>query len=127
LRFQDCAIFPLDAEGRVLDWNSASERVTRYSARDILSQSFCRFYTGLDRLLRTPEKSLMSAAQDGSFEEIGWRLRRGGDKFLAHCAIRVNRDDTGGLLGFACWMVEVRVAAGEAQKLYAHHQLRRPD
>jgi signal transduction histidine kinase/CheY-like chemotaxis protein len=72
-----------------------------------------RFYTDEDRRDRKPEHALKIAASEGRFEEEGWRVRKGGEKFWADVVLTpVLAEDTQ-LLGFA----EITRDTSERRKL----------
>jgi len=96
----DYAIFQLDAEGRVLTWNTGAERIKGYTADEIVGQHFSRFYTEEDRLAGVPQKVLAAAASEGRFEAEGWRLRKDGSRFRALVIIDPIKDDDGKVAGF---------------------------
>src|SRR2546430_1836107 len=48
-----------------------------------------------------PEEALRIAAQEGRYEEEGWRIRKDGSRFLANVIITALRDEAGHLRGFA--------------------------
>jgi PAS domain S-box-containing protein len=95
------AIFMLDPNGQVATWNSGAERIKGYTATDIIGQHFSVFYPDEARESRWPEHELQIAAEKGSFNDTGWRLRKDGTTFWANVTITALRDDTGKLLGFA--------------------------
>jgi PAS domain S-box-containing protein len=97
---RDYAIYPLDSQGHVTDWNAGAERVKGYPAQEIVGQHFGRFYSEEDRLAGRPEQALQAAARDGSFEEEGWRLRKDGTRFLADTVLNAIRDPGGRLVGY---------------------------
>ncbi len=97
----DCAIFMLDREGRVTNWNTGAERIKGYAAREIIGQHFSRFYTEEDRAEGVPQRALATAARTGKFEAEGWRVRKDGTRFWANVLIDAIRDDAGELIGFA--------------------------
>jgi PAS domain S-box-containing protein len=95
------AIFMLDPNGRVATWNSGAERIKGYTASEIIGQHFSVFYPDEARESRWPEHELQVAAEKGSFNDIGWRLRKDGTTFWANVTITALRDDNGKLLGYA--------------------------
>jgi PAS domain S-box-containing protein len=97
----DYAIFMLDPNGQVSTWNSGAERIKGYTATEIIGQHFSVFYPDEVRESRWPEHELQVAAEKGSFNDIGWRLRKDGTTFWANVTITALRDDTGKLLGYA--------------------------
>jgi PAS domain S-box-containing protein len=98
---KDCAIFMLDANGRIVTWNVGAERIKGYGASDIIGQHFSVFYPQEARDSGWPEHELQVAAEKGSFVDTGWRVRKDGTTFWANVTITALRDDTGRLLGYA--------------------------
>ena len=97
----DYAIFMLDPEGNIVNWNAGAQRIKRYGAEEIIGQHFSRFYTDADRRNRVPERMLETAARTGKSEAEGWRLRKDGSAFWASVVVEAIREPTGELLGFA--------------------------
>ncbi len=97
----DYAIYMLDPDGRVSNWNSGAQRIKGYLPEEIIGEHFSRFYTPEDREKGDPWKGLATAAQEGRFEKEGWRVRKDGERFWAHVIIDAIRDDDGELVGFA--------------------------
>ncbi|HUC68912.1 MAG TPA: PAS domain S-box protein [Stellaceae bacterium] len=97
----DYAIFMLDPEGRVTNWNTGAARIKGYAASEIVGQHFSRFYTEEDRAEGVPQRALATAARTGKFEAEGWRVRKDGTRFWANVLIDAIRDDAGELIGFA--------------------------
>ena len=61
----DYAIFMLDPEGRVTEWNTGARRIKGYEAEEIIGQHFSRFYTEEDRAAGVPERALEQARTNG--------------------------------------------------------------
>jgi PAS domain S-box-containing protein len=97
----DYAIFMIDPDGKVANWNAGAERIKGYAPAEIIGQHVSRFYTEQDRRAGIPERGLATAARTGKYEAEGWRLRKDGSRFWAHVVIDAIRDDTGTLMGFA--------------------------
>jgi PAS domain S-box-containing protein len=97
----DYAIFMLDPEGRVIDWNTGAQQIKGYAAQEIIGQHFSRFYTKEDRATELPRRALEQAATTGRFEDEGWRVRKDGRQFWASVVIDAVRDEDGVLVGFA--------------------------
>ena len=97
----DYAIFLLDPEGKVTNWNAGAERIKGYSPAEIVGQHVSRFFSEEDRQAGIPERGLAIAARTGKYEAEGWRLRKDGSRFWAFVVIDAIRDDAGNLLGFA--------------------------
>ncbi|HZQ41543.1 MAG TPA: PAS domain S-box protein [Rhizomicrobium sp.] len=97
----DYAIFMLNPEGVVANWNAGAQRIKGYTPNEIIGQHFSRFYTEEDRRNGMPQKALDMAIREGRFETEGWRVRKDGTRFWSHVVIDPIRDDDGNLLGFA--------------------------
>src|SRR5918912_46389 len=97
----DYAIFMLDPEGRITNWNSGAERAKGYKAEEIIGEHFSRFYTEEDLQRGIPKLALETAAREGRFEAEGWRVRKDGQRFWANVVIDAIRDEAGTLIGFA--------------------------
>ena len=97
---REYAIITLDPGGRVLSWNPTAERLKGWKGEEIIGQHFSRFYPPEDLQRGKPEMELKVAAQDGRFEDEGWRLRKDGSRFWANVIITALRDSEGRLRGF---------------------------
>src|SRR6266436_6628643 len=97
----DYAIYMLDTEGIITNWNSGAERIKGYPAQEIIGQHFSVFYTPKDQQEGLPQRALMIAARDGRFEVDGWRVRKDGSRFWANAVIDAVHNDSGVLIGFA--------------------------
>jgi PAS domain S-box-containing protein len=97
----DYAIFMLDRQGRVTNWNSGAERIKGYRQDEIVGEHFSRFYTEEDRRNGLPARALAKAEREGKFETEAWRVRKDGSRFWASVVIDAVRDETGTLIGFA--------------------------
>jgi len=97
----DYAIYLLDPNGIVTNWNDGAERIKGYKAEEIVGQHFSRFYTEADRAAGLPAAALHTALTVGRFEAENWRVRKDGALFWANVVIDAIRDDGGRLVGFA--------------------------
>ena len=97
----DYAIFMLDAEGHVTNWNPGAERIKGYKPNEIVGQHFSRFYTPEDRQSGVPDRALQAARDTGRYEAEGWRMRKDGTRFWAMVVIDAIRGDDGQVIGFA--------------------------
>jgi PAS domain S-box-containing protein len=98
---RDYAIYMLDPDGRVTNWNSGAQTIKGYSAEEIIGQHFSRFYTEEDRAAGAPASALATAIREGRFEGEAQRVRKNGERFWANVVIDPIRDDRGELVGFA--------------------------
>jgi PAS domain S-box-containing protein len=97
----DYALYMLDPNGIVTNWNAGGQRIKGYSPEEIIGQHFSRFYSDADRAAGRPARALQIARENGRYEEEGWRIRKDGTFFWASVVIDPILDDEGRLLGFA--------------------------
>ncbi|HEY0184519.1 MAG TPA: PAS domain S-box protein [Rhodopila sp.] len=97
----DYAIYMLDPDGYVSNWNTGAERIKGYSASEIVGQHFSRFYAPGDVDAGVPARALARARQEGRYEAEGWHYRKDGSRFWAGVVIDAIRDESGELIGFA--------------------------
>jgi len=97
----DYAIYMLDPEGRVTNWNAGAERIKGYSPDEIIGQHFSRFYTPDDFDAGVPKRALETARETGRYEAEGWRVRKDGTRFWASVVIDAIKDEDGKIIGFA--------------------------
>lgn len=133
---RDYAIYMLDTNGRISNWNAGAELIKGYSQNEIVGQHFSRFYTEDDRAAGEPEHALKTALAEGKYEREAWRVRKDGSLFWAHVLIDPIFDDHGHHVGFAKVtrdaserkraqeeLEEARAALAQAQKLQALGEL----
>ncbi|TNC10269.1 PAS domain S-box protein [Methylobacterium terricola] len=97
----DYAIFMLDRDGVVANWNAGARRIKGYEAEEIVGTHFSCFYTAEDREAGVPGRALATAIGSGKFEAEGWRVRRDGTRFWASVVIDPIVGEDGRLVGFA--------------------------
>ncbi len=97
----DYAIFMLDPDGIVVNWNAGAEQAKQYTGDEIVGRHFSCLYGPDDRAAGLPEAGLRRAREAGRFEAAGWRYRRDGTAFWAEVVIDAIRDESGDLVGFA--------------------------
>ena len=128
----DYAIYLLDGDGRIVSWNPGAERLTGYSASEVLAQHVSLMYPPEDRRVGLAEQHLGTARETGSAEHEGWRPRKDGRPFWASGATSALRDTTGTLRGFATVVrdmtqrrqeeEEVRQSRAQLRELSTHLQ-----
>lgn len=97
----DYALYMLDPNGIVTNWNVGGQRIKGYRPEEIIGQHFSRFYSEADQAAGRPARALRLARDHGRYEEEGWRVRKDGTFFWASVVIDAIRDDDGNILGFA--------------------------
>ena len=133
---RDYAIYMLDTEGRVSNWNAGAQAIKGYSADEIVGQHFSRFYTEEERATGEPKRALKTALTEGKYEREAWRVRKDGSLFWASVLIDPVFDDSGKHIGFAKItrditqkkhdqdeLEQTREALAQAQKLQALGEL----
>ncbi|HEX9964700.1 MAG TPA: PAS domain S-box protein [Allosphingosinicella sp.] len=133
---KDYALYMLDPEGRVTNWNTGAEAIKGYKADEIVGQHFSRFYTDEDREAGEPARALATAIAEGKYEKEAWRVRKDGTRFWASVVLDPIYDEHGTLLGFAKItrditerrkaneaLEEARAALFQSQKLQALGEL----
>jgi PAS domain S-box-containing protein len=133
---KDYALYMLDPDGRVSNWNTGAQAIKGYKADEIVGQHFSRFYTEEDRAAGEPARALATAIAEGKYENEAWRVRKDGSRFWANVVIDPIHDWDGTLIGFAKItrdvtdrrraaeeLEEARAALFQSQKLQALGEL----
>ena len=133
---RDYAIYMLDTQGRVTNWNTGAANIKGYSEAEIVGQHFSRFYTPEDQARGEPERALETAVREGKYENEAWRVRKDGTRFWASVVLDPIYDRHGELVGFAkvtrditerrqanLELEEARAALAQSQKLQALGEL----
>ncbi len=97
---KDYAIFRLDREGVVLNWNLGAENLTGYSEQEIVGRSFRRFYGAADLARGEAEQDLAQATESGHLEKEKWLLCKDGSRFWANVYMIPTHDHHGHITGF---------------------------
>lgn len=97
----DYAIYLLDPNGIVTNWNVGAQRIKGYLPEEVIGSHFSRFYRPEDRESGQPQVTLATAMREGRFESEGWRVRKDGSHFRANVVVDPIRDDEGRIIGFA--------------------------
>lgn len=132
----DYAIYMLDLDGRVTNWNAGAELIKGYRADEIVGEHFSRFYTPEDQARGEPAVALATALREGRYEREAERVRKDGTLFWAHVVIDPIRAENGEVIGFAkitrdvtekrhaqLELEEARAALFQSQKLQAIGEL----
>jgi len=97
---QVSAVFTLDVNGHVMNWNAGAERILGYTDPEIVGQSYSRFFVREDLLGRHPERLLEQTSVIGRAGEEGWRLRKGGARMRAKTSVVMLKSSRGAPAGF---------------------------
>jgi PAS domain S-box-containing protein len=98
---EDYAIFMMDPEGQVLNWNAGAELLKGYKADEIIGRNFSCFFPLEDIEQGRPKEILRLTAMSGRHEEQGMRVRKDGSQFLASLTFTALHDQAGNLRGFS--------------------------
>jgi PAS domain S-box-containing protein len=96
----DHAIFMLEPDGRVGNWNLGARRLLGYGD-DIIGTNYAIFHTEEDRAAGYAAQALVDAERDGKSAHEGWRVRKDGSRFWAETTIVAVRGESGAIVGFA--------------------------
>ncbi len=94
------AVFILDANGRVVEWNESATRIKGYAAHEIIGQGFEIFFTPEDKADGKPKRLLEEAARYGKTEDEGWRVLKDGSRHWSSSSLIAERDEAGNVRGF---------------------------
>jgi PAS domain S-box-containing protein len=94
------ALYLLDPDGNIENWNASAGRIKGYTESEVIGRNFAMFFTPEDRANGEPERVLAAARDAGHFTAEAWRIRKGGTRFLAKVAIDAVRREDGSLRGF---------------------------
>jgi two-component system cell cycle sensor histidine kinase/response regulator CckA len=84
---REYALFSLNPDGRVAQWNAGAERLMGYAAAEIVGQSMAVFLAA--------ERQIQEARDKGRLEGEHWWTRKDGALFLAHIVISALDDAAG--------------------------------
>ena len=113
---RDYAITVLGLDGRVASWNTGAERMTGYTAEEIVGKPITILHPETERDLDALRRELELVVAQGSREQEVWRLRKDGTRFLAQIVRTPIRDRGGRIAGYATVMGDVT----ERRRLEAH-------
>ena len=119
---QDYALYWVDIDGVIRSWNAGAERMTGYSAEEMIGQSCPHIFVSSaigDRNWGSPGEILRTVQETGRFEGEGRMLRKDGTVFLAHVMMRPLLDPKGNLQGFS----KVTRDVTETRALEAKYQI----
>ena len=98
---RDYAIFMIDANGIVTDWNQGAQHILGYTEEEIVGRDAGKFFTVEDRSKDVPQKEMETAAISGRAEDERWHVRKDGSRFWASGVVTPVRDPSGRLIGFS--------------------------
>ena len=134
---RDYAIYMLDPDGQVSNWNAGAEAIKGYRrGRDRRPPLLALLHRRGPRRRRARPRPRNRACAPANMRSEAWRLRKDGSRFFAHVVIDPIRDDEGRHIGFAKItrditeqrrqqeeLEEARASLFQAQKLQAIGEL----
>jgi PAS domain S-box-containing protein len=98
---QDYAIVFLEPDGRLASWNLGAERITGYSAEEMIGTSISVLYPPEPDRQQKMRDELAEAVRAGRVVEEGWRVRKDGSRFWASVVLTALPGGPGQHRGFA--------------------------
>ena len=98
---RDFAIFMIDTNGIVTNWNAGAQQILGYSEEEIIGKDGAKIFTPEDRAKDIPRKEMTTAAMEGRAEDERWHMRRDGSRFWASGVMTPVRDSDRKLIGFS--------------------------
>ncbi|OWY63490.1 histidine kinase [cyanobacterium TDX16] len=95
------AIFMMNADGQITNWNVGAERILGYSEAEAISQPLSLIFTPEDIEQGVPQQALGRAVDEGMSRDDRWHVCKDGSRFWAHGVVTPIRDAAGSLRGFA--------------------------
>jgi two-component system CheB/CheR fusion protein len=77
----DFAIITLDANGRVVSWNSGAERMLGWTEKERVGSTAEVIFTPEDRLAQVPQREIREALETGRATDERWHVRKDGSRF----------------------------------------------
>jgi len=118
---KDSAIFMLDNDGYVENWNSGAEKLIGYKESEILGEPYSKFYFTDDIDSGIPSNCLKTASSENAYEHDVWIVKNDKTSFWANIMINSLRDLDGDLIGYSVAMHDIteKKKAAEDLKEYA--------
>jgi diguanylate cyclase (GGDEF)-like protein/PAS domain S-box-containing protein len=113
----DYAIYMLDPQGIITNWNAGAERNKGYRAHEVVGQHFSLFYAEEERRAGLPDRALEIAREQGKHETEGLRYRKDGSHFWAHVTVDPIYDADGTLIGYAKITKDVTKEKADADRI----------
>jgi len=96
----DYEVIRLDEKGNICSWHPGAQRLTQYTAEEIIGKPVTVFYTEEDIRDGRVDIELQTAAEAGRYETEGWRVRKDGSQIWVSVVLTPIRDVIGSVVGF---------------------------
>ena len=94
-------VYHLDQEGHIRSWNPGAQRLTGFTARDVLGRPFAQLFGREAVAKRQPAQVLNFCRAHQRVREEQWRTRADGGSFLADVSMELaRREEDGAILAF---------------------------
>lgn len=97
---EDYAIYLMNSAGFITTWNKGAEKMTGYSATEIIGKHFSILFPDREKAREVAEGELRSAAEKGSYYSEAWRVGKEGKKFFVYNSITPIKTADGNIFGF---------------------------
>ena len=97
---REYAIITLDPDGKILAWNEGAERISGFTAAEMLGKPCSLLHTIEHISDGKPQKILQIAREKGRAEDQNYRMRKDGTRIWASIVLTAIRDERGELIGF---------------------------
>jgi two-component system, cell cycle sensor histidine kinase and response regulator CckA len=104
---REYALFSLDLDGKVAQWNAGAERLMGYTTAEIVGQPMAVFLAAEGVPGADAERQIDEARDKGRFEGEHWWTRKDGALFLAHIVISALDDAAGKRVEFSVLVRDV--------------------
>ena len=119
-QLREYAIYTLNLEGEIDEWNRSLERFGGWMAKDVLGRPFSLFWPPGDLDPSMVEALLDDVRRLGSVENDGWRVKRDGSRLWANTIFSALRNNAGVPVGYVVVSRDItdrKLAEDELQKL----------
>jgi len=99
-QIQDYAIYTLDLEGRIVDWNRTLYRLGGWTAEDVVGKHVSIFFPPTEFDANASGQVLTRASKRGSVEIEGRRVRKDGSVYWGDAVVTALPDQNGHVTGF---------------------------
>ncbi|WP_052213727.1 PAS domain S-box protein [Belnapia sp. F-4-1] len=115
----DYAIFTTDPDHRIDAWMPGAAHVFGWSAEEVLGQPAAVLFTPEDREAGVPDREMATARREGMCPNVGWHLRKDGQRVFIEGSVTALRGPDDRIRGFLKIGQDVtaRKAAEERQAL----------
>lgn len=97
---RDYAVVLIDAEGVIVDWLGAAEKVFGYTPAEAVGRNMSILFTAEDREAGLDRQERELARATGRSEDDRWQLRQGDVRFWASGILQSVKDEHGAVIGF---------------------------